>query len=60
MMERVKSGIMYLIYCKTFCKCHNVPPPNTSMKKINISLLFTTKFFLLLFGVFFVFCGAGD
>jgi hypothetical protein len=22
-----------LIYCKKFCKCHNVPPPNTIKKR---------------------------
>jgi hypothetical protein len=22
-----------LIYCKNFCKCHNVPPPSTTIKK---------------------------
>jgi hypothetical protein len=26
MMEGMNSSIMYLIYCKNFCKCHNVPP----------------------------------
>jgi hypothetical protein len=25
MMEQVKSTMMYLIYWKNFCKCHNVP-----------------------------------
>jgi hypothetical protein len=22
----VNSNMIYLIYCKNFCKCHNVPP----------------------------------
>jgi hypothetical protein len=22
-----------MIYCKNFCKCHNVPPPSTTIKK---------------------------
>jgi hypothetical protein len=22
-----------LIYCQNFCKCHNVPPPSTTIKK---------------------------
>jgi hypothetical protein len=26
-------NIIYLIYCKNFCKCHNVPPPSTIIKK---------------------------
>jgi hypothetical protein len=25
MMEEVDSSVMYLIYCKNFCKCHNIP-----------------------------------
>jgi hypothetical protein len=24
--------MIYLIYCKNFCKCHNVPPPSTTIK----------------------------
>jgi hypothetical protein len=31
--ERVNSSIIYLIYCKSFCTCHNVPPPSTTNKK---------------------------
>jgi hypothetical protein len=33
MGEGVNSSIVYLIYCKNFCKCHNVPPPSTAIKK---------------------------
>jgi hypothetical protein len=33
MMEEVNLSMIYLIYCKNFCKCHNVPPPNTTIKK---------------------------
>jgi hypothetical protein len=29
MMEGVNSSMMYLIYYKNFCKCHNVPPLST-------------------------------
>jgi hypothetical protein len=25
----VNSSMLYLIYCKDFCKCYNVPPPST-------------------------------
>jgi hypothetical protein len=25
--------MIYLIYCKNFCKCHNVPLPSTIKKK---------------------------
>jgi hypothetical protein len=31
MMEEVNSSMIYLIYCKNFCKCHNVPPPSTTI-----------------------------
>jgi hypothetical protein len=24
---------IYLIYCKNICKCHNVPPLSTTIKK---------------------------
>jgi hypothetical protein len=40
MMEGVNSNIIYLIYYKNFCKCHNVPPPSTTkilkIKKPNL------------------------
>jgi hypothetical protein len=36
MVEGVNSSMMYLIYCKNFCKCHNVPPPNTTIRKAKI------------------------
>jgi hypothetical protein len=29
MVEGVNSS---MIYCKNFCKCHNVTPPNTTIK----------------------------
>jgi hypothetical protein len=29
---RVNSSMICLIYCKNFCKCHNVPPPSTIIK----------------------------
>jgi hypothetical protein len=25
------SSMLYLIYCKNFCKCHNVPPLSTAI-----------------------------
>jgi hypothetical protein len=31
--KRVNSIMIYLIYCKNFCKCHNVIPSNTIIKK---------------------------
>jgi hypothetical protein len=33
-MEGINSSMIYLIYCKNFCKCHNVPPLSTTIKKI--------------------------
>jgi hypothetical protein len=27
------SSVIYLIYCKNFCKCYKVPSPNTTIKK---------------------------
>jgi hypothetical protein len=32
-MEGVNSNMLYLIHCKNFCNCHNVPPPSTAKKK---------------------------
>jgi hypothetical protein len=33
MMEGINSSIIYLIYYKNICKCHNVPPPRKTKKK---------------------------
>jgi hypothetical protein len=32
MVEGVSSSMIYLIYCKNLCKCHNVPPPSITIK----------------------------
>jgi hypothetical protein len=32
-VEGVKSSMIYLIYCKNFCKCHSVPSPSTIQNK---------------------------
>jgi hypothetical protein len=32
MVEVVDSSIIHLIHGKNFCKCHNVPPPGTTIK----------------------------
>jgi hypothetical protein len=29
MMDGVNPIMMYLIYCKNFCKCYHEPPPRT-------------------------------
>jgi hypothetical protein len=29
----VNSSMMYLIHCKNFCKCHNILPHSTTIKK---------------------------
>jgi hypothetical protein len=31
-MEGMHSSMVYLTYCKNFCKCHTVPP-TTAIKK---------------------------
>jgi hypothetical protein len=33
LVEGANSSMTYLIYCKNFCKCHNVPLPSTTIKK---------------------------
>jgi sulfur relay (sulfurtransferase) DsrC/TusE family protein len=33
-VEEVNSHVICLIYFKNFYKCHNVPPPSTTIKKI--------------------------
>jgi hypothetical protein len=32
----VNSNMTYLIHCKNFCKCYNVPPPSTTITIIII------------------------
>jgi hypothetical protein len=36
MVEGVNSSMIYLMYCNNFCKCHNVPPPGTTIKRKNM------------------------
>jgi hypothetical protein len=31
-VKRVNSHMIYLIYCKNFCKCHSVPSNSTAIK----------------------------
>jgi hypothetical protein len=31
MVDSVNLSMIYLIYCKNFCKCHNAPPPSTTI-----------------------------
>jgi hypothetical protein len=38
MVEEVNSSIIYLIYCKNICKCHNVLPPSIIKKKIGFPI----------------------
>jgi hypothetical protein len=33
MIQGMNSSMIYLIYCKYFCKCHNVPLPSTTINK---------------------------
>jgi hypothetical protein len=30
----VNSSMIYLKHCKSFCKCHKVPPPRKTIKSI--------------------------
>jgi hypothetical protein len=32
MIEGVNSTIIYLMYCRNFWQCHNIPPANTTIK----------------------------
>jgi hypothetical protein len=32
MVEEVNSSMIYLIYCKNFCECYNVPSSSTIIK----------------------------
>jgi galactitol-specific phosphotransferase system IIB component len=32
-VEGVNSSMIYLMYCKNFCKSHNVPLTSTTIKK---------------------------
>jgi hypothetical protein len=48
MMEGLNSSMIYLIYCKKFCKCHNIAPLSTTIKKEkknNSFLEWSLKFF---------------
>jgi hypothetical protein len=38
MVEGVNSSMIYLIYCKNFCKCHNVPQHNNKKRKNYLTL----------------------
>jgi hypothetical protein len=33
MVEEVNSCMIYLIPCNDLCKCHNVPPPITTIEE---------------------------
>jgi hypothetical protein len=33
--REVSSSMIYLIHCKSFCKCHNVPPHITTINNNN-------------------------
>jgi hypothetical protein len=49
MVEGVNSSTIYLMYCKNFCKYHNVLPPGTTIQN---SLFFMTslhKYHIILF-----------
>jgi hypothetical protein len=35
-----------VIHCKKVCKCHNVPPPNTTIEKEKKHILFVFFFYI--------------
>jgi hypothetical protein len=35
MVEEVNSCMIHFICCRNLCKCHNVPPPITTIKEKN-------------------------
>jgi hypothetical protein len=40
----VNTSVIYLIYCKKFCKWHNVPPPQQLKKtKDNVSVVLEVR-----------------
>jgi hypothetical protein len=39
-MEEMNLSMIYLIYYKNFCKCHNVLPPNTKINKSRLMVLY--------------------
>jgi hypothetical protein len=44
MMEGVNSSMICLIYYKNICKCHNIPPLITTIKKLgNKEMLHAVK-----------------
>jgi hypothetical protein len=46
--EGGEFSMKYLVYCKNFCKCHNVPPLSTTIKKL-VNVLFYTFYLTLVF-----------
>jgi hypothetical protein len=32
-VDGVNSSMIYLLYCRNFCKCYNIPPPSTIITK---------------------------
>jgi hypothetical protein len=44
-VDGINSSVIYLIYCKNFCKCHNVFPPSTTIKKEHFSFSFYLKLY---------------
>jgi hypothetical protein len=37
-LDGVNSSMIYLIYCKNFCKFYNVPTPGTTTKKRRLQI----------------------
>jgi hypothetical protein len=45
--EEVNSNMIYVIHCKKLCKCHNVHPLITTIKKKVVLLLSNRNYELL-------------
>jgi hypothetical protein len=43
----MNSSMIYLMYCKKFCKCHLIPPLSTTIKKKKERNIFMTFFLFL-------------
>jgi hypothetical protein len=46
MMVGVNSSMTYLMYCKNFCKCHNVPQHNYKKLPEVLKIVRDERFFI--------------
>jgi hypothetical protein len=52
MVKEINSSMIHLLYCKNFCKCHNVPPPSTILKNMKNKICQERKHTLSSFNIF--------